>query len=201
VKKCRAACLPGKAKVRRRKASNDHARLTLRRPRRIVADMTEHIPFATGGCACGAVRYTLADQPYAVNCCHCTDCQREVGSAFAVNAAIETPLVQVTGAEPVAIHLASASGAGQTVMRCPRCQTALFSHYGALGTKAAFVRAGTLDNPALCPPTAQIWTRSRLPWVALDPAIPAFEAFYSGRDIPALLGERGAERLRSLRKG
>jgi hypothetical protein len=38
-----------------------------------------------------------------------------------------------------------------------------------------------------------------MPWVALDPAIPAFEAFDSGRDIPALLGERGAARLRALR--
>jgi hypothetical protein len=175
--------------------------LTLRPARRIVGRMTEHTPFATGGCACGAVRYAMMDQPYAVNCCHCTDCQREGGSAFAVNAAIETPLLQMTGAEPVAIHLASASGAGQTVMRYPRCQTALFSHYGALGAKAAFVRAGTLDNPALCPPTAHIWTASKLPWVALDPAIPAFAAFYAGRDIPALLGERGAERLRTLRKG
>ena len=158
-------------------------------------------PFATGGCACGAIRYRLDDSPYAVNCCHCTDCQREGGSAFAVNAAIETTLLHADGAAPIVVQLASASGAGQTVMRCPKCHTAVWSHYGALGSKAAFVRAGTLDDPALCPPTAHIWTRSKLAWVVLDPAIPAFEAFYSGRDIPALLGERGAERLRALRKG
>ena len=136
-----------------------------------------------------------------MNACHCTDCQRELGSAFAVNAAIETTLLHAEGAEPLVVQMASASGAGQTVMRCPQCHTALWSHYGALGAKAAFVRVGTLDDPALCPPTAHIWTRSKLPWVVLDPAIPAFEAFYSGRDIPALLGERGAERLRALRKG
>lgn len=136
-----------------------------------------------------------------MNACHCTDCQREIGSAFAVNAAIETTLLHAEGAEPLVVQMASASGAGQTVMRCPQCHTALWSHYGALGAKAAFVRVGTLDDPALCPPTAHIWTRSKLPWVVLDPAIPAFEAFYSGRDIPALLGERGAERLRALRKG
>ncbi|KUR73297.1 GFA family protein [Novosphingobium sp. FSW06-99] len=158
-------------------------------------------PFATGGCACGAIRYRLDDSPYAVNCCHCTDCQREVGSAFAVNAAIETTLLHVEGPTPQVVHLASASGAGQAVFRCPQCLTALWSHYGALGDKAAFVRAGTLDDPAQCPPTAQIWTRSKMPWVVLDPAIPTFEGFYSGRDIPALLGERGAARLRALRQG
>ena len=158
-------------------------------------------PFATGGCACGAIRYRLDDSPYVVNCCHCTDCQRETGSAFAVNAAIEATLLHTEGPEPQAVQLASASGAGQTVLRCPNCQTALWSHYGALGTKAAFVRAGTLDDPGSCPPTAHIWARSKLAWVVLDPAIPAFDAFYSGRDIPTLLGERGAERLRALRKG
>jgi hypothetical protein len=166
-----------------------------------MPDDAELTVFAVGGCACGAIRYRLHDAPYAVNCCHCTDCQREVGSAFAVNAAIETPLVQADGPEPLADHLASASGAGQTVMRCPQCHTALWSHYGALGDKVAFVRAGTLDDPALCPPTAHIFTRSKLDWVALDASIPAFEAFYSGRDIPGLLGERGAARLRALRAG
>lgn len=164
--------------------------------------MTDDIPpFASGGCACGAIRYTLDLAPYAVNCCHCTDCQREGSSAFAVNAAIETTALHMTGPEPLTVHLASASGAGQVVRRCPQCHTALWSHYGALGTRAAFVRAGTLDDPALCPPNAQIWTQSKLPWVVLDPAIPAFEKFYSGRDIPALLGEHGAARLRALRAG
>jgi hypothetical protein len=163
--------------------------------------MTDHQPFATGGCACGAVRYALHDSPYAVNCCHCTDCQRETGGAFAVNAAIETALLVVTAGEPVAHVLASASGAGQTVHRCGQCHTPLWSHYGALGTAAAFVRAGTLDDPVRCLPTAHIWTVSRLPWVALDPAIPAFERYFSGRDVPVLLGERGAARLRALRQG
>jgi len=164
-----------------------------------MAMANDTTPFACGGCACGAIRYTLDDAPYAVNCCHCTDCRREGGSAFAVNAAIEASLLHATGPEPLTDHLPSASGAGQVVRRCPQCHTVLWSHYGALGPRAAFVRAGTLDDPALCPPTAQIWTAGKLPWVVLDPAIPAFAQFYAGRDIPALLGERGAARLRALR--
>ena len=42
-----------------------------------------------GGCACGAVRYRLASGPMFVNCCHCADCQRQVGSAFVINALID----------------------------------------------------------------------------------------------------------------
>ncbi|MFK5073418.1 GFA family protein, partial [Klebsiella pneumoniae] len=69
------------------------------------------------------------------------------GSAFAVNAVIETTRFSTTGPAPLVDHLASASGRGQTVMRCPQCHTALWSHYGGVGDKAAFVRAGTLDDP------------------------------------------------------
>jgi len=42
-----------------------------------------------GGCDCRRVRYRLATRPLFVNCCHCRWCQRETGSAFAINAMIE----------------------------------------------------------------------------------------------------------------
>ncbi|KAH8174067.1 glutathione-dependent formaldehyde-activating [Sarocladium implicatum] len=49
-----------------------------------------------GGCPCGLVRFQLELPPLIVHCCHCTACQRQQGSAFAINAVIEpfniTPL-------------------------------------------------------------------------------------------------------------
>src|SRR5206468_12403370 len=50
-----------------------------------------------GGCACGAVRYRLTSGPMCVNCCQCYDCQRQVGSAFVINAIIELDRIEVTG--------------------------------------------------------------------------------------------------------
>ena len=43
-----------------------------------------------GGCTCGSVRYRMTSQPMFVHCCHCRDCQRQTGSAFVLNALIET---------------------------------------------------------------------------------------------------------------
>ncbi|MDZ4095973.1 MAG: GFA family protein, partial [Paracoccaceae bacterium] len=43
-----------------------------------------------GHCTCGAIRYCLTEPPLFVHACHCTWCQRETGTAFAVNAMIET---------------------------------------------------------------------------------------------------------------
>ncbi|KXH35003.1 glutathione-dependent formaldehyde-activating [Colletotrichum salicis] len=43
----------------------------------------------TGGCACGNIRYSLNAPPMVVHCCHCTSCQRETGTAFALNTVVE----------------------------------------------------------------------------------------------------------------
>jgi hypothetical protein len=53
-----------------------------------------------GGCTCGAVRYRLKARPLFVHCCHCTWCQRETGSAFAVNAFIEASQVELLNGKP-----------------------------------------------------------------------------------------------------
>jgi hypothetical protein len=167
---------------------------------RIVRAMGD-TDFASGGCACGAVRYRLTDAPYVVHCCHCRDCQRESGTAFALNAVIESARFAYEGPAPLVDTLPSESGAGQVVMRCPQCHVALWSHYGGLDDKVTFVRVGTLDDPASCPPQAHLFVRSKQPWVVLDETVPAFDAFYSGRDIPRIYGESGAARFRALRAG
>lgn len=155
--------------------------------------------FAQGRCACGDITYRLLDAPYVVHCCHCTSCQRETGTAFALNAVIETDRLELTGGTPESVTLASESGRGQEVLRCPSCKVALWSHYGGVGSKAAFVRVGALDDPASCLPAAHIFTRSKLPWVSIPEDVPAFEAFYSGRDIPRIYGDEGAARFKALR--
>ena len=54
-----------------------------------------------GGCACGAVRYRLSSKPMFVNCCHCRDCQRQTGSAFVINAVIESAHIEILSGEAV----------------------------------------------------------------------------------------------------
>jgi hypothetical protein len=130
-----------------------------------------------GGCACGAVRYRLTSAPMFVNCCHCKDCQRQTGSAFVINAVIETGRIELLKGKPVPIALPTDSSRPHDVYRCPACQIALWSDYGRR-PNLRFVRVGTLDDPASVPPNAHIFTRSKLPWFELPKGAPAFEIFY-----------------------
>lgn len=131
-----------------------------------------------GHCTCGAIRYRLTDRPLFVHCCHCNWCQRETGSAFALNAMIETACIDVLAGMPEMVMTPSHSGKGQEIARCPACRVALWSHYAGAGRLMAFVRVGTLATPAACPPDIHIFTSTKLPWVALGAGVPVVAEFY-----------------------
>ena len=153
-----------------------------------------------GGCTCGTVRYRLTSEPIVVHCCHCRWCQRESGAAFALNAVIEAPRVELLGEPPERIDTPSASGKGQAVFRCPECKVAVWSHYAGAGEAASFIRVGTLDDPDAWPPDVHIFTDSKQPWVVLPEDAEAFPIFYTGTDVVRLYGEKGASRWKALRE-
>ena len=130
-----------------------------------------------GGCACGALRYRLESGPMFVHCCHCRDCQRQTGSAFVLNALIETDRIALLSGEPKPSAMPTDSGRPHHVYRCAGCGTAVWSEYGGLAT-LRFVRVGTLDDPDRLPPDIHIFTASKQPWVMLPPDTPAVAEYY-----------------------
>ncbi|HYE29616.1 MAG TPA: GFA family protein [Allosphingosinicella sp.] len=136
-----------------------------------------------GGCACRAARYRLRSAPLIVHACHCTECQRLTGSAFALNALIETDRVETIAGTPRAFPVAGTSGKPQIIYRCPVCATALWSHYPGAGAKLAFVRVGTLDAPARLPPDIHIFTSTKLPWLELPAGARAVPEYYSAVEV------------------
>ena len=149
-----------------------------------------------GGCSCRTVRYRLTSEPMFVHCCHCLNCQRQTGSAFVINLLIEADRVTVVADEPVAVDAPRDDGSVQRVHRCPACQVAVFSEYSARGV--LFVRGGTLDDPSSVEPDVHIFTRSKVPWVALPEGVPAFEVYY---DAKRLWPPESLERLRAVMPG
>jgi hypothetical protein len=151
------------------------------------------VPELAGGCACGRVRYRLGSLPMVVHCCHCRDCQRQTGSAFVLNALIETDRITLLAGAPEPVAMPTDSGRPHDIHRCPVCHTAVWSDYGRR-RNLRFVRVGTLDDPTTLPPHVHIYTRSRLPWVVLPAGKPAFDEYYDSASVwpPDSLARRPA---------
>ena len=110
----------------------------------------------TGGCLCGAVRYSVRGEPVHVGRCHCTDCRKESGSAFSVYAQWPIEDFELNG------ELASYHGRGF----CPRCGSRVLNPPDP-GDALIEVRIGSLDNaPFGLTPEAEIWVKRREPWLA-----------------------------------
>jgi len=150
-----------------------------------------------GRCTCGAVRYRMTAKPIIVHCCHCTWCQRETGTAFALNAVIEAENVTLLSGSPETVLTPSASGKGQKIVRCPTCRVAVWSDYPEAGDRICFVRVGTLETLDRVPPDIHIYTSTRQPWVVLAGDVPAVPEFYNPKEV---WSAEGMARFRAARQ-
>lgn len=146
-----------------------------------------------GGCLCGAVRYRLTAPPLIVHACHCRDCQKLSGSAFALNIWIEKSCVEADHSLPRSVMLTAGSGKPHEAFFCAACSTHLWSKYHAAPGDTVLLRVGTLDHPERVTPDVHIFTRSKLPWVVLPEDARSFEAFYK---LAEVWPEESRERLR-----
>ncbi len=136
-----------------------------------------------GGCACGSIRFRVVTAPMIVHCCHCSWCQRESGSAFALNALVESDRVEMLQGEVDVVDTPSNSGRGQRIARCPRCRVAVWSHYAGAGDAVRFVRVGALDRPDTCPPDIHIFTSTKQGWLELPEGVPQVAEYYRRSEI------------------
>jgi hypothetical protein len=138
-----------------------------------------------GGCECGRARYRVEGEPIFVNCCHCRQCQKLSGSAFAMNAMIERDRVQVTrGADGLENEEGEA--------RCPQCRVLLWATHRYFGPDILFLRVGTLDEGERLSPGAHFFLRSKHSWIAVPEKVRTFETLPQEGDPPLFPPEAAA---------
>ena len=135
----------------------------------------------TGGCACGSVRYQLLDKPMFVHCCHCDDCQRLTGSAFVLNAIIETQAIKLLQRQP-------GSRAGAARERSARHLP--LSHVPDRALERLRTQAQSpvrpswnARQPAALKPDVHIYTRWKAKWLKLPKGTPSFRDYYKTRKL------------------
>ena len=123
----------------------------------------------SGGCLCGKIRYSTDAAPKFVSLCHCRDCQKFTGSAFAAVIALPKAAVAVTGTMK---GFSKRGDSGKPIERffCPDCGTSLMDEAETVAG-LVMIFAGTLDDPSWVKPTSQIYCASAQPWLRLDPGM------------------------------
>jgi hypothetical protein len=126
-----------------------------------------------GGCLCGALRYELSGTLLYAGLCHCLDCQKSTGSAFAPYLGVNSTEVAISGAFTTYNH---PLGGGRVSRRnfCPSCGSTVFGGDPSSGTLTLY--AGTLDDSSRFTPYNQIFTCVRRAWAHVPPgSVPEFD--------------------------
>jgi hypothetical protein len=119
----------------------------------------------TGGCQCGAVRYLLTAPPEEASICHCRMCQKASGQPFMALARVKRNQLRWTRGAPAMFKSSSLAERGF----CRQCGTPLTYRFEGENVSIAI---GSLDDPALAPPTIQYGVESELSWCATLAALP-----------------------------
>ena len=119
-----------------------------------------------GGCLCGKVRYSADAEPIFVGVCHCTNCQKGTGSAFATVVALPEPALNLTGALKT---FTGRGDSGKATYRrfCADCGSPLIDAAEVM-PDVVMIYTGTLDDASWVKPTMEIYCDSAQPWVKLE---------------------------------
>jgi hypothetical protein len=130
------------------------------------------MPQIAGGCLCGKVRYSASGDPAFVGVCHCADCQKFTGSAFA--AVVGVPKAALTVQGELATYTKTGDTGKSTYRRfCPQCGSSVMDEADAL-PDIVMVGVGTLNDASWVKPGMQIYCDSAQPWVHLGGNIQSF---------------------------
>jgi hypothetical protein len=115
----------------------------------------------SGSCLCRAVRFEVAGELAPIQVCHCGDCRKAQGSAFATNIPVAVSDFRlVSGADRLKAY---ESSPGKERVFCADCGGPIFSRLKAR-PEAVRLRAGTLDEPVAAQVGFHFHTASKAGW-------------------------------------
>jgi hypothetical protein len=123
----------------------------------------------TGSCLCGAVRFEVAGDLGPIQLCHCSQCRRASGAAFAANMPVRAADVRVVSGE--ASLKSFESSPGKARLFCADCGSPIISR-SAGDPGMVRVRAGTLDEPVDAPLAFHFHVASKASWMPITDDLP-----------------------------
>lgn len=139
-----------------------------------VCRLNDTAPFRTGGCACGNIRYECTEEPIVQLICHCRDCQRASGSAFAPAMFFASDKFRFLKSTPKFHEVVG--GSGRKIQRgfCAECGSFICAHWPA-NPLIMIVSPISLDDRSGFEPTTEIWIERAAPWHPVHPTTSKFD--------------------------
>ena len=134
----------------------------------------------TGGCLCGSVRFEIHAPIQHIVYCHCSQCRKAQGSAFAANGIVPAADFNIIQGEAALTGYESTPG--QTKYFCRTCGSPILSK-SASRPQQVRVRLGTIDSAIQERPMAHIFVTSKANWETICGDLPQYEAHEPGRDL------------------
>lgn len=124
-----------------------------------------------GSCLCGAVKYELKGELGPIFLCHCVNCRKANGTAFATSMVLKSEdFTVIQGQESLGDYQSSP---GVHRMFCKNCASPLFSKRDET-PEIVRLRLGTLDTPIEAKPTAHIFVSHKAEWFDIHDDLPQY---------------------------
>ena len=126
-----------------------------------------------GGCLCGKVRFEITGSIQDIVCCHCSECRKVQGSAFATNGNLAKEDFKLVAGQGDLTGYESTPGQIKTF--CKYCGSPIFSQSESRPDTIR-VRLGTIDSDITERPAAHIFVASKANWEEISGNLPQFDA-------------------------
>ncbi len=120
----------------------------------------------TASCRCGHLKAEVTGDPVRVSVCHCLDCKRRSGSAFAAQARWPEEQVRISGKSKTWSHLAD-SGNRLTHHFCPECGSNVHYRIANKFDGLIAIPIGAFDDPFTLSPRFSVWEKRKNDWVEI----------------------------------
>ncbi|RLJ21530.1 aldehyde-activating protein [bacterium endosymbiont of Escarpia laminata] len=131
-----------------------------------------------GGCLCGRVRFEITGEIENIIYCHCSQCRKAQGSAFATNGNVDVEEFNFISGEDELTGYQSSPG--QTKYFCKHCGSPIISKNESFPNKVR-VRLGTIESDIRERPIAHIFVTSKANWETLSDDLPQYDSYEPGR--------------------
>lgn len=132
----------------------------------------------SGGCLCGAVRFQLSGKIRNIVNCHCSECRKAQGAAFATNGVVDAEdFVLLSGEDLLTGY---SSDQDQTKCFCSVCGSPIMSKRKSLPDQVR-VRLGTIESDISERPEAHIFVNSKANWEEISGDLPQYDEYEAGR--------------------